>query len=441
MNDVVIETNSLSKCYKMYRNPWHRALEWGSLGKVNKHEKYYALKDITFQVKRGQCLGIIGPNGAGKSTLLKILTGTLHPTLGAFSVSGNVLSLLELGTGFNSELTGRQNLFNSAQIMGYPDEYIKDCIKEIEEFAELGEFFDRPIKIYSTGMYVRLAFSMFVSMKPQVLIIDEALSVGDVFFQQKSFAKIKEIILSGTTCIFVSHDVAAIQNLCDKAILLRHGEIEFMGGPEETVSRYLTSLGMKPGERKPSRSVDVPREVGAQMDPRDIVEHDILRNRTVSRHGAGGMKIIALRVMDKVGRDTLQVEMMETLTFYILIQAKKEIIDPSTGIILYDRFFNRIFSTGARHLRYQLPDLLPGEKLEVRLDLTMNVQPGEYTFAVGVSEPSDEGPNAGYNHDRIEKLGPIVVTFDQNEIMPFYGIAQLPMSVHHCHLGHDEGDV
>ncbi len=433
MNEVIIATNNLSKCFKIYRNPWHRALEWGSLGKVNKHEKFWALKNITFQVKGGQCLGIIGPNGAGKSTLLKILTGTLHPTIGTFNVVGNILSLLELGTGFNNELTGRQNLFNSAQIMGYPDKYIKDCIKEIEEFAELGEFFDRPIRIYSTGMYVRLAFSMFVSMKPQVLIIDEALSVGDVFFQQKSFAKMREIISSGTTCIFVSHDTTAIQNLCDKVIFINQGEIEFMGEPEETVSRYLTSLGMKRGDRKPSRSVDVPRKVGAQMDPHDIVEHDILRDRKVSRHGAGGMEILALRVTDKVGRDTLQVEMMETLTFHILIQAKEEIIKPTAGLFLYDRFSNLVFAAGVRQLKHQLPDLLSGEELVVCLDLTMSVQSGEYTFVIGVAELPDEETKMAYHHDMIEMLGPIVVTHDYNEIFPFHGIAKLPMVMsHYC---------
>lgn len=429
MSETVINANNISKRFKVYSNPWHRAVEWGSFGRVKKHEDFWALKDISFQVEKGECLGIIGANGAGKSTLLKILTGTLSPTSGQFNIRGNVLSLLELGTGFNMELTGRQNLFNSARLLGFPDSYIAGRIREIEEFSELGDFFDRPIKMYSSGMYVRLAFSMFVNMEPQILIIDEALSVGDVFFQQKSFAKMREIIKSGTTCIFVSHDLSAVQNLCDWAILLNQGEIGFSGEPEEAVSRYFAGLSKRPSVKAVSNNA-IPN-VEMHIDPNDILAHDILGNNKNNRYGAGGMEILALRVTDKKGKDTLQVEMMDTLTFNLLIKANEEIPDPSTGIRLFDRMGNRIYTAGTRQLKYQLPPLLPGEQIVVRFDLTMSVQPGEYTFGVGVSEPSEEGPNVGFAHDRIDMMGPITVIFDHDEVFPFYGIAKLPMEV--CH--------
>jgi len=186
MKEIAIRVENLSKCFKIFEKPIYRLAEWGSLGKIKKHHDFWALSDISFEVERGGCLGVIGPNGAGKSTLLKILTRTLYPTSGDFFISGNVLSLLELGTGLNYELTGRQNVYYCTQLLGLPGDHLDKQIGEIEEFADIGEFFDRPIKIYSSGMLIRLAFSMFVCMKPHILIIDETLSVGDVFFQQKS---------------------------------------------------------------------------------------------------------------------------------------------------------------------------------------------------------------------------------------------------------------
>ena len=181
----MIRVNNLSKKFNIYSNPWHRVAEWADMGQRNRHQEFWALRDISFEVNQGECLGIIGPNGAGKSTLLKVLTGALYPTSGTFEISGRVLSLLELGMGFNNELTGRQNLFNSANLLGLPKRYIDDRIEDIMAFAELGPFFDLPLKLYSTGMYVRLGFSLFAFLQPDILIIDEALSVGDVFFQQE----------------------------------------------------------------------------------------------------------------------------------------------------------------------------------------------------------------------------------------------------------------
>ena len=214
---------------------------------MRRHQEFWALRDISFEVDQGECLGVIGPNGAGKSTLLKILTHTLYPTSGQYDIQGRVLSLLELGTGFHPELTGRQNLYNSVHLLGFPDGYLQERIGDIEAFAQLGDFFDRPVKIYSSGMYVRLAFSLFAFMRPEVLIIDETLSVGDVFFQQKSFAKMREIIAAGTTCLFVSHDTAAVQNLCRRAIVLDRGEMAFSGDAVEAISRYYATMGRRRG--------------------------------------------------------------------------------------------------------------------------------------------------------------------------------------------------
>ena len=434
--ESVIRVNNLSKKFKIYPNPWRRALEWATLGRRRYRQEFWALRNISFEVSRRECLGIIGPNGAGKTTLLKILTRALYPTGGTFEIRGRVLSLLELGTGFNPELAGRQNLYNSANLLGFPESYIKEKMAEIEAFADLGEFFDRPIKLYSSGMYVRLAFSMFVFLEPDVLIIDEALSVGDIFFQQKCFAKMHEIISEGTTCLFVSHDTAAIQNLCQRAILLHQGQIAFLGDATEAVSRYFATLGTKPGSKphRAKRATFDHKTFDKLMDPADVLAHDILRDST-NRHGARELEIIAARVTDSRGRDTMQVEMLQSLTFHLLLHANKNIFNPNAGIHLFDRLGNIVFASGARHLGKCLPDLSPGDRLIVRMELHFNVQPGEYTFSLGAGEPSgSEEPNVGYIQDRHELLGPIAVTADNKKLFPFYGIAQLPMTVNYCHL-------
>lgn len=426
--ESVIKVESLSKRFKIYANPWHRPLEWIGLNQKHYHDDFWALKDISFEVKQEKCLGIIGKNGAGKSTLLKILTGALYPTSGTYTIKGKrVLSLLELGTGFNPELTGKENLFNSAAILNFPANYLKERLADIEEFAELGDYWERPIKLYSSGMYVRLAFSLFVFLEPEVLIIDEALSVGDIFFQQKSFAKIRQMLSSGTTCLFVSHDLNAVLNLCHDAILLDKGKLALWGDPQEVVTSYLTLVGRRQSGKAAPSLLPTGERKEKTFSVQDIIENNLL-NKHHKRWGAGGLQIEALRVTNKEGIDTLSVEMEEALSLHMLVVARDHIIAPSVGIELFDRIGNRVFSAGTRQLGIALPDLYLGEKIVVRFDVTFNVVPGQYTFGVGTSEPSQEGPNIGFAHDRIELLGPIAVNFDFNKLMPFYGLAKLPMT-------------
>jgi lipopolysaccharide transport system ATP-binding protein len=433
--DPIVRVEELSKKFKLYANPWHRAFEWASFGRKRHHEEFWALRNISFEVAQGECLGVIGPNGAGKSTLLKILTRALYPTDGKFEVRGRVLSLLELGTGFNLELTGRQNLDLSAAVLGFPSGYVQGHMEEIEDFSELGAFFDRPLKTYSSGMVVRLAFSMFVFLEPDVLIIDEALSVGDIFFQQKSFAKMREMISNGVTCLFVTHDMSALQNLCTRAALLDCGQMEFIGDAGEAVNRYFANLGSiyKNGnlEVKRPRLVSEPKSDIASVS--DILSHDILHSG--SRHGDGGLHVIAARVTDCAGHDTLQVEMCESLVFHLLLQTNCHVVSPSAGIHLYDRLGNLVFAAGVRHLGIKWPDLEPGDRIVLKIMLSLNVQPGEYTFSLGASERLPEHPANIWNlHDQHERLGPLLVTGATDDLLPFYGIARLPMSAEYILL-------
>jgi ABC-type polysaccharide/polyol phosphate transport system ATPase subunit len=240
MTPAVVRTENLGKAFRVYPRPSDRLVEWISMGRARRHSDFWALKGVDFAVHKGECVGVIGPNGAGKSTLLRILAGTLAPSEGTFSVDGRVLSLLELGTGFNAELTGRQNVLNTAQLLGLPNDYAQSRLGDIENFADLGPFFDRPIKTYSSGMTVRLAFSIFVFFEPDVLIIDEALAVGDAAFQRKCFRRMEELVSdSNRAVILVSHDLQSIIKLCQRAYWIDRGVIRQSGDPMIVAQEYL----------------------------------------------------------------------------------------------------------------------------------------------------------------------------------------------------------
>jgi ABC-type polysaccharide/polyol phosphate transport system ATPase subunit len=429
--EIAISVQNLTKIYKLYDSPQDRLKEALNPLRKKYHRDFYALKDVSFEIRRGETFGIIGQNGAGKSTLLKVITGVLTPSSGAVTVNGSISALLELGAGFNPQLTGIENIYFNGTLMGFSNSEIDAKLDEILSFADIGNFVHQPVKSYSSGMFVRLAFAVAVIVKPDILIVDEALSVGDIFFQQKCYAKMREILSAGTTCLFVAHDTQAIMNICNHAILLCNGKIDFMGNPEETVSRYYGTLGKRAPAVKQIGIEGSQAPLPAAQDlmpPDEIRAHSIL-HPGAPRHGAGGLVVAAARVTDRTGTDTLNVMMLEPLFFHILLRTTEEIHDPSTGIHLYDRLGNLVFAAGTRQLGQRLPDLKPEEEVVIRFMITFSVQPGEYTFSLGASEPSDEGPNVGYIHDRLEMLGPILVTSDASQVFPFYGIAQLPMEI------------
>jgi ABC-type polysaccharide/polyol phosphate transport system ATPase subunit len=249
--DVVVHVEHLSKRFKLYSSTWARLGDWLRLSSQPRYQEFWALRDVSWELRRGECLGIIGPNGAGKSTLLKLLTGALHPTSGSLEVQGRVLSLLELGTGFNTDLTGRQNVELSARLLGFQPGYAATRLGEIEAFAELGDFFDRPVKFYSSGMLVRLAFSLFSTMQPDVFMVDEALAVGDMRFASKAFGRIRHMLEAGTTLLFVSHDLQLINRLCTRAIWLHTGTVQMDGDPAEVTRAYQQFVvhgGLQAGE-------------------------------------------------------------------------------------------------------------------------------------------------------------------------------------------------
>ncbi len=433
----IIHANALSKCFKIYPSPWARLKEWSTLNRTAAHEKFWAIRDITFHVNKGECVGIIGPNGSGKSTLLKVLTGTLFPTSGDFGINGRVLSLLELGTGLNPLLTGRQNVVHCADLLAFPPGYALEKMEGIESFAELGDFFDRPVKLYSSGMFVRLAFSMFMCFEPEVLIIDEALSVGDVFFQQKCFQQLHRIMDRGTTLLFVSHDTGAIRSLCDRVLVLRNGHAEFLGDPDEGVTRYYSLMGKHhsaanaqatPASSGITAHKHQSSEQHIQAAAEAIRAHDILP-LAKSRHGERGFEISAAAVETLAGKATWTAEIMESLRLRLLLSASKDIAHPQVGFQLYDRMGTLVFAGGSRQLGRSLAPLHAGEQRIIEFILTCSIQTGDYTISLAAGEPVAENPDLGLWHDCHEHLGPLTITWNKNEVAPFYGIANLPLTM------------
>jgi lipopolysaccharide transport system ATP-binding protein len=241
-SNVVLKVSNVSKCYEIYEVPHHRLFQTLFRGRRQFYKEFWALRDISFDVKRGECVGIIGRNGAGKSTLLQIITGTLSPTLGEVEVNGRVSALLELGSGFNPEFTGKENVYMNGAILGLSKAEMNEKFDKIAAFADIGNFIEQPVKTYSSGMYVRLAFAVAIMIDPDILIVDEALAVGDMFFQAKCINKMKKMIDDGTTLLFVSHDTGTVKALCKKALLLDKGRAIFNGDASVAVEKY---FGMK----------------------------------------------------------------------------------------------------------------------------------------------------------------------------------------------------
>lgn len=430
-SDIVIKVENLTKIYKLYNSSVDRLKEALSPIRRKYHHDFHALHNISFEVRKGENIGVIGKNGSGKSTLLKILTGVLTPTSGTVLVNGKISALLELGAGFSPELSGVENVYFSGALMGYSRVEMDQKLDDILAFADIGEFVNQPVKTYSSGMFIRLAFAVAINIEPEILIVDEALSVGDVFFQQKCYSEIRRKIDTGITFLFVSHDIQAVRNLCRRCLMLHDGLFTFDGAPEEAASRYLATLGSGPRAKSQLAleeklfSADT-KDAGLINTYHDVLDHSILAYGK-NRHGAGGIQLVAARVTNEDGRDTLTIPMLDEVHFCLLIRAQRDVYDPSVGIHLYDRLGNLVFAAGTRQLGINLPDLNSGQELLVKLRLGLNVQPGNYTFSLGVAEPADEGPNVGYQHDRWEDLGPLVVINPGFEIMPFYGIAQLPL--------------
>ena len=360
MNALTV--SHVGKAYKRYPNKWARAWEWVS--RRTMHEKTWVLNDIDFSVKPGEAVGIIGVNGAGKSTLLKIITGTTQATTGNIASSGRVAALLELGMGFHPDFTGRQNVFMSGQLLGLSQAEIAACMPAIEAFAEIGDYMDRPVRLYSSGMQMRVAFSVATAVRPDLLIVDEALSVGDAYFQHKSFDRIRQFRAQGTALLIVSHDRSAIQGLCDRAILLEKGKVRMDGSPEAVMDFYNAMIA----ERE-----NATIEVKVRDD-----------GRVQTTSGTGEARVIAVDLLNSTGDVVEFVNVGEPVTLCARIQLFADLPELVFGYLIKDRLGQEIFGTNTHYLQLDLKRLRTGELITLSLSFPANFGVGSYSVSTAL---------------------------------------------------------
>ncbi len=358
-----IRARKLGKAYKRYRHRWGRLAEWGGLG-VH-HDLAWVLRDVTFDIEPGEAVGIVGANGAGKSTLLKLLSRTVRPTAGTFETSGRVAALLELGIGFHPDFTGRQNCVMAAHIAGTPPERIPDLIDDVVAFAEIGDYLDQPVRTYSSGMQVRLAFSVVTAARPDILIVDEALSVGDAYFQHKSFDRIRRFRDQGTTLLFVSHSAGTVKTLCSRAILLDHGCV-LRDGPPEAVLDYYNAM------------------IAAQQDRYEIRESDAGSGRAATRSGTAEVSIDEVELLVD-GEAVRSVRSRASAVVRTLITAHVPVAELTAGVVVRDRLGNDVFGTNTYYLGSGRTDVRPGERLAVEFSFaSLDLGVGSYSITMAL---------------------------------------------------------
>ena len=400
---IRISAAGLGKAYRRYTNSRHRFLELMPGSTRKWHTLDWAVRDVSFSVEDGEALGIIGFNGAGKSTLLRLLTGTTAPTEGTFSVVGQVAALLELGIGVHPEFTGRQNARLSLQLLGLSEPRIDEVLPWIQEFSELGDYMEQPVRTYSTGMQVRLAFSAAVAVRPDVLIVDETLSVGDAVFQHRSLARIQQMRAAGTTVLFVTHDPGAVKTICDRVLLLEDGRIACEGDPTEVYDFYNARIADKSGTAN-------------SIDQRPVADGEVS-----TRSGTGASLIQRVELEDQHGKPARVLPVGAECRVRVEFSSDDSGAPPTVGFSIRDRLGNDVFGSNTHHLELK-PSADRGGFMQVEFYTKLNIGPGSYSLSVSLHEGAThlEG-----NHDWWDRV--LVFQVARGDEAVFSGVAQLPV--------------
>jgi lipopolysaccharide transport system ATP-binding protein len=370
---TLLSVNSVSKSFREYASEWKRVASWFGLP-FSPVAESVVLRDVSFRIGPGEAVGIVGQNGAGKSTLLKLITGTLVPSLGSIHVNGRIAAILELGMGFNPDLTGRQNVYHAASIMGFGHSEVDQVIHEIEAFAEIGGYFDEPMRVYSSGMQVRVAFAVATAWRPEVLIVDEALSVGDSYFQHKSFGRIREFQQKGTTLLIVSHDRASIQALCSRALLLEKGAIIKDGAPEEVMDFYNALIA-----EKENSSVEVRR---------------LEDGRAQTSSGTGEARVEEIGLYNRDGVAVEHVKVGEPVELRVKVNIVREIPSLVLGFAIRDRLGQVIYGSNTYHTGQVIEPPETGRRYCFRINFPANLGVGSYSVVTALhSGDSHVGSN------------------------------------------------
>lgn len=375
----MIKVSDVSKTFKSYHSPADRLKE--KIFRKKYHREITALQNVSFEVKEGKTLGIVGQNGAGKSTLLKILSGVLLPDEGSIKVDGKITGLLELGTGFDHELTGLENIFMNGTFLGMDKEEIERKKDDIINFTELGDFIYDPIKTYSSGMLMRLAFSIAMHAEPKCFLVDEALSVGDAYFQQKCMRKILEFKNDGGSIIFVSHDMNAVKTICDSAILLDHGRTISSGDPKDIIDYYHGIILSK-------------SHMGnTEVIVNEVTDHEGRKNPNAS---TGEVELLSFKVLNSKNEEILHIESEQVIKVIYQVKALKELSDPHFGLHVRNNLGVSVFETNTYCSGIKTFTLKKGQVAELIWEFFFPLSAGDYSFSVGVA-------NKGYGRDAFEE--------------------------------------
>ena len=380
--EYAIQVNNVSKVYKLFASNVDRVRDALSLTRKKLYKEHYALKNLSFNVKKGEAVGIIGVNGAGKSTILKIITGVLQPTSGEVVIDGRISALLELGAGFNPEYTGLRNVYLNGMMIGFSKEEIDAKLDDILKFADIGDFINQPVKSYSSGMFVRLAFAVAINIDPEILIVDEALSVGDVFFQNKCFHKFEEFRKKGKTIIFVSHDLGSIRKYCDRAILLNHGEKSGEGSPAEVIDLYKKIL-VKQSEKKGNT-------ISTKTPDKDSWMSHYAINPECDEYGDKKAEIVDFAIIDKNGKFTNVLTKGDEFKIRVKIRANEAVHEPISTFTIKTLKGTDVTGTNTMFEDVFLGDLKAGEERVVTFTQTMNVQGGEYLLSMSCTHYEED---------------------------------------------------
>lgn len=363
MTEPLLAARGVGKAFREYGSEWRRFAGWFGFKVATKSENW-VLRDISFSVAPGESIGIVGQNGAGKSTLLKLITGTLKSTMGTIAVNGRIAAILELGMGFTADLSGRQNIYHSAGLMGFSRQAIDGVIEEIEAFAEIGDYFDEPARVYSTGMQMRVAFSVATAFRPEILIVDEALSVGDAYFQHKCFKRIREFREQGTSLMIVSHDASAVQSLCDRALLLDSGRLLKDGDPTAVMDLYNALIADR--ENSSIR----------------VSDHESGREQTIS--GTGEACVEKIELYNAQGEPVEFVDVGQPVTLRIRVVASGDIPRLVLGYMIKDRLGQPVFGTNTHHTKQVIEGVAAGTTIDYRIDFPMNIGQGSYSISTAL---------------------------------------------------------
>lgn len=394
---------NVSKRYRLYKAPFDRIRELNPFRSAPLYKDFWALRDISFSVERGEVVSLVGPNGCGKSTLLQVISGILQPTTGRVVARGRIAALLELGAGFNPEFTGYENIFINGEIMGISRAEMARNLPAIEAFAEIGEFIHRPVKEYSSGMYVRLAFSTAIHVNPDILIVDEALAVGDAVFANRCIRKFEELREKETTVLFVSHDLGLVKQLSHRAIFLLDGQIQAQGEPKHVIDKY---IGLVLERQKAFDQAADPN--ARRFNP-----------PASNRHGDGASEILDVRLLDENGAPAGVISSGDRITIRVRAIFNHHRAEPMVGILIRNRIGMDIYGTNTKIEQIELGRFNPGEELSIDFSFECWLTPHQYTVTVATQYLD------GSSHDWLDD----VITFDVLARRQAAGVTDLRASV------------